>query len=253
MTPALAHYEQLLGTVYTWIAGGFEGAVARNRQFFETLGINSWPKGIAVDLGCGSGFQSIPLAEAGFDVLALDFCEALLTELRGHAGKLPICTVCDDLANFPNRLNVAPILIVCMGDTLTHLPSLDAVAQLFIDSARVLAPGGRVVLTFRDLATHALQGPQRFIPVRSERDRIFTCFLEYHSEHVEVNDLLHQRTGDAWKSTCSSYRKLRLDASRVTKFLTDAGLVIEHSSTERGLTQIVARTARSPEHPVWRL
>jgi hypothetical protein len=96
------------------------------------------------------------------------------------------------------------------------------------------------VLTFRDLATHELTGEQRFIPVRSDPNRIFTCFLEYHSDHVNVNDLLHVRAEDTWKLTSSSYRKLRLNAGQVGALLTDAGFSIEHSSTEQGLVRIVA-------------
>ncbi len=121
MSTAQTHYDQLLGPVYTWMAGGFDAAVARNRQQLAALGVASWPKGLAVDLGCGSGFQSIPLAEAGYRVLGVDLCESLLAELCSHAANLPIRTVRDDLANFPNHLDVAPALIVCMGDTLPHL------------------------------------------------------------------------------------------------------------------------------------
>ena len=240
MSTAQAHYDQLLGPVYTWMAGGFDSAVTRNRQLLDSLGVATWPKGFAVDLGCGSGFQTIPLAEAGYRVLGLDLCEPLLAELRSHAGTLPIRTVCDDLTNFPNHLDVAPTLIVCMGDTLTHLPSLESVTRLFRDAARCLAPAARLILGFRDLATHELKGAQRFIPVRSEPNRIFTCFLDYHPDHVEVNDLLHVRTGDTWKFTISSYRKLRLNAAQVAKLVTAAGMVIEHCTTEQGLVRIVA-------------
>ena len=240
MNTAQAHYDQLLGPVYTWMAGGFEASVDRNRQQLAAFGLTSWPKGLAVDLGCGSGFQAIPLAEAGYEVLGLDLCEPLLAELRTNAGQLPIRVVSDDLANFPNHLHIAPSLIVCMGDTLTHLPSIESITQLFRDAARTLAPGGRLVLGFRDLATHELKGPQRFIPVRSEPDRIFTCVLDYQSDHVEVNDLLHTRFGDTWKFSASSYRKLRLSAAQISTLLSAFDLTIDHASTEQGLVRIVA-------------
>lgn len=235
------HYDRLLGPVYTWMAGGFEAAAARNRQQLVALGLTGWPRGLAVDLGCGSGFQSVPLAEAGYRVLALDLCESLLAELRDRIGSLPIRAVRDDLSNFAAHCATAPALIVCMGDTLPHLPSFEAVAALFREFACTLTPDGRVVLGFRDLATHELKGAQRFIPVRNEPDRLFTCFLDYQPSCVEVNDLLHERVDGAWKFSASSYRKLRLDAERVAGMLTAAGLVVEHSSTEQGLVRLVAR------------
>ena len=41
-------------------------------------------------------------------------------------------------------------LILCMGDTLTHLDTVDAVGALSRTVANRLAPGGRFVATFRD-------------------------------------------------------------------------------------------------------
>ncbi len=242
MSSVQQHYDALLGPVYSWAFGGFEAAAARNRQLFAALGFEHWPRGLAVDLGCGSGFQSLPLAESGYRVLAVDLCETLLAELRKRAGSLPIESVRDDLTRFPRHLNEKAALIVCMGDTLTHLPSADEVSALVRDAARNLAPGGRLVLTFRDLASRELTGPQRFIPVRSEPDRIFTCALEYHPDHVEVSDLLHTREENGeWKFSASSYRKLRLDAARVAALLSANGFAIEHSSTEQGLVRLVGR------------
>ena len=247
MSTSQIHYNQLLGPVYTWMAGGLESAVDRNRQQLASLGLATWPLGLAVDLGCGSGFQSLPLADAGYRVLSLDLCELLLAELRANSGNRAIRPVCDDLANFPNHLDVAPQLIVCMGDTLTHLPSLESVIQLVRDSARTLASGGRLVLGFRDLATHELIGPQRFIPIRSDADRLFTCFLDYHADHVEVHDLLHIRTNDQWRFTSSSYRKLRISGPQLCRYLIEAGFGLDHHTSEQGLVRIVAqKPADSP-------
>ncbi len=245
MSSIQAHYEQLLGPVYTWMAGGWDAAVTRNRAMLDTLGLAHWPRGVAVDLGCGSGFQAIPLADAGFEVVALDLCAPLLDELRERTGTRSIRAVHDDLLNFDAYLDGEAALIVCMGDTLTHLESVETLAALIRDAAARLADNGRLVLGFRDLATHELKGPQRFIPVRSEPDRIFTCFLDYRSDHVEVNDLVHTRDGAQWRLATSAYRKLRLTAAQVGALITDAGLTLEHASAEQGAVRLVG-VKRSP-------
>lgn len=239
MSSIQAHYDQLLGPVYTWMAGGWDAAVTRNRAMLDTLGLAHWPRGVAVDLGCGSGFQAVPLADAGFEVLALDLCEPLLDELREQTGTRAIRAVHDDLLNFGAHLDGEAALIACMGDTLTHLDSVEIVAALIRDAAARLADNGRLVLGFRDLATHELKGPQRFIPVRSEPDRIFTCFLDCRPDHVEVNDLVHTRDGTQWRLATSAYRKLRLTAAQVGTLITDAGLTLEHASTDQGAVRLV--------------
>lgn len=58
--------------------------------------------------------------------------------------------------------------------------------------AGALEAGGRFVLTFRDL-TFELKELDRFIPLRSGADAIFSCFLEYEAEHVKVHDLVYTR------------------------------------------------------------
>ena len=82
MNAAKDHYDRQVASVYSWMAGTPEAAFQRNRDLFRQLAIDSTPRGLAVDLGAGSGFQSIPLAELGFSVVAVDFCAALLSELR---------------------------------------------------------------------------------------------------------------------------------------------------------------------------
>ncbi len=77
MNNAKEHYNQHLGAIYSWMAGDANVALERNRRLFHQLGLDTAPKGLAIDLGCGTGFQSIPLAELGYSVLAVDSCAVL--------------------------------------------------------------------------------------------------------------------------------------------------------------------------------
>ena len=133
MNTAKDHYDRQLAAIYSWMVGTPAAALDRNRNFFHQLGIDSLSPGLAIDLGAGSGFQSIPLAELGFSVVAINFCESLLAELKDSVGNLPICTVCDDLLNFAKYVERQAQLIVCMGDTLTHLDSLNSVESLLLN------------------------------------------------------------------------------------------------------------------------
>ncbi len=112
MVSAQEHYDNLLATYYSWISGGFDLKIEENRTFFHNHGI--WPirSGVALDLGAGAGFQSIPLAEAGFRVIALDTNRQLLAELKENARDLPIVTVRDTMLNFSEHMG-ATICGVC--------------------------------------------------------------------------------------------------------------------------------------------
>ncbi|MEU5963429.1 class I SAM-dependent methyltransferase [Micromonospora parva] len=222
------HYDGFLADHYTWMFGApYPDLVEEQLGALRQAGVaepNS--TGLAVDLGCGSGFQSVALARLGYpSVLAVDSSAKLLAELERHASDHPaIRVVHDDLGQVAANLSAGTVeLAVCMGDTLTHLPDRRAVTQLFADLSAALAPGGRLVLSFRDLTT-SLTGTGRFIPVHADADSILTCFLEYEPDVVTVHDLLHRRDGHQdWNLSVSSYRKLRIAPEWVADQLTEAG------------------------------
>jgi SAM-dependent methyltransferase len=235
------HYQSLLAPVYAWMVGDLDAAFARSREVLAAAGLQRGP-GLALDLGAGFGLQSIPLAEAGYQVVAIDSSRALLDELHRRAPAVRV--VEDDLCRFRAHVPGPCGAIVCMGDTLTHLRSPAEVERLISDAAGALAPGGRLVLGFRDYHGPAREGAARFIPVRSDGDRILTCFLEYAPDHVQVHDLLHERQGSQWSLRVSAYRKLRLAPARVAEEMGAAGLEVSELSGPPGLATLVGVKSR---------
>jgi len=233
------HYDQVLSDVYSWMQGGFDAALARNAEFFGKRGIAPSGSRIAIDLGAGCGFQSIPLAKLGFAVTAIDIDRKLLAELRDHAPGLDIAIVRDDLMSFDAHVRGAAELVICMLDTVLHLDSKDTVRTLFAKAYAALEPGGRFIITFRDLSRDATD-LDRFIPVRSDDRTIFTCFLEYEPEAVKVHDLVYRKSGDGWAFNKSFYRKLRLSQQWITEQLAYAGFGHVDASVERGLVTVIA-------------
>jgi 2-polyprenyl-3-methyl-5-hydroxy-6-metoxy-1,4-benzoquinol methylase len=234
------HYKNLLAPYYTWIQGGNEQQLSAHRDFFGKHNVRPAGNAVAVDLGAGSGFQSIPLSELGFQVIAIDLSRELLDELRQSAGSLSILAIQDDLLNFSRHTPAQAELIVCMGDTLTHLPTLPDVQRLITDARSKLAMGGRLLLGFRDMSV-AAKDLDRFIAVRSDAERIFTCFLEYEERHVRVYDLVYERCEDQWLLRKSFFQKLRIATSWLQKQIQAAGLRIEHLGVDKGLTSLIAR------------
>ena len=239
MAAVTEHYATHLGPVYAWMAGGVEAAIARGAKEIEALRLLPRLTGQAVDLGAGFGMHSIPLSRRGFRVLAIDSCGELLQTLRQEAGDLPIRTVEGDLLAFGRHLDGLSEIVLCMGDTLTHLPDFATVNALFDSAARQLCAGGKLVLTFRDYST-PLRGEQRFIPVRSDAGRILTCVLEYEDQHVVVQDLLHEFDGTVWRQRVSSYRKLRIEPSMVVAALESLGFTVQRSAGVAGMICLVA-------------
>ena len=238
MASVKAHYDTLLSGVYSWMYGGFEEGIQRNTEFFEKLSLIPSGSGIAVDLGAGCGFQSIPLARAGYKVTALDLSADLLQELTDKARGLDIRAVTDDLMNFQSYISQNAELMVCMTDTLLHLASPSQVVSLFSRVYAALSDRGKFIITFRDL-TCELTGLDRFIPLNSCDDLIHTCFLEYETDTVNVHDILHRKINGEWHLSKGVYRKLRLSEKWVTRQLKESGFSDIHSNVENGFVVIV--------------
>ena len=240
------HYDSLLAEHYDWMFGvPLESKVAEQKILLQEL-LGSDTHGAAVDLGCGSGFQSLALADLGYEVLAVDISARLLRDLRARVGSRHITVKHADILTLDSLVAKESVSVaVCMGDTLTHLSGRHEVVRLFQSVARALQPGGRFVVTYRDLAGGELRGLDRFIAVRSDERRVMTCFLEFESaETVVVHDLINIREEDGqWALRKSSYTKLRLPVDWVEAELGAAGLSI----TDQRLGRMVTVAASKPD------
>jgi 2-polyprenyl-3-methyl-5-hydroxy-6-metoxy-1,4-benzoquinol methylase len=240
MVDVCEHYEKHLAQHYAWISGGVDEKIEENRKFFADHDIQPIGSGLAFDLGAGCGFQSVPLAQLGFRVVALDLSAKMLAQLKKTAKNLPIETICDDLSNFTNYKSGNIELMVCMGDTLTHLDAFKKVQALLDTVFSALETGGCLILSFRNL-TQELMELDRFIPVKSNETTIFTCFLEFAKDSVKVHDIIYEKNNAQWVLKKSVFQKLRISPEWTQKYLQKIGFAIEFYDEQNGLIFIIAR------------
>ncbi len=234
------HYDSLLAYHYSWIYGGFDIKLAENEEFFSSNEIHPCLSKTAIDLGCGSGFQTLALAKSGFKIYAVDISEKLLDELKIRSKDQDIEVFQEDILEFMQKKYTSKAeLITCMGDTLTHIENTEKLSELVKLSHSILETGGKIIFTFRDL-TFKLKGTDRIIPVRAEENRIFTCFLEYENEYVNVTDVVYTRKESSWDLNKSSYKKLIIPPDLIKSELTNAGFKIDLFENNEGLISIIA-------------
>jgi len=234
------HYDNHLGNFYSWYTGDFE----KNKDSFKAFGLDNDIKPVdskyAIDLGAGNGIQTIALADLGFKVKAIDFNSQLIAELKSRIDNYSIEVFNDDIKFVNKYSQPQPELIVCCGDTLPHLASFAEVQKLIKDSFDILSPNGRLILTFRDYSI-ALEDTDRFIPVKSDSQRILTCFIEYFTDKLRVTDLLHEFENDKWNQKVSSYYKTRISRELVLGFIRDTGFKISLDNIANRMITIIGR------------
>lgn len=97
------------------------------------------PKGLALELGAGTGRLTLAFARTGRTVVATDIDELLLHRLRERARGLPVSTQVADASSFmlPDRF-----ALIVAGANLLNLLDRHAQATLIECAARHLAPSG---------------------------------------------------------------------------------------------------------------
>jgi 2-polyprenyl-3-methyl-5-hydroxy-6-metoxy-1,4-benzoquinol methylase len=235
------HYNNHLANFYSWMVGDFDQKRTEFQDFLENNRIYPKDTKVAIDLGAGHGIQSVALKNMGFDVTAIDFNEQLLDELKSHPEGKSIKTVKTNIRNIKEYSGLKPALIVCWGDTITHLENKAEIEKLIGDCTGILCENGKLILSYRDYSNE-LNDQQRFIPVKSDKNRILTCILDYEPDKVKVTDLLHEKTENGWNQKVSSYRKVRITPKEIAEMIENNGMkMILNESINRMQTTIAEK------------
>jgi ubiquinone/menaquinone biosynthesis C-methylase UbiE len=271
-----SHYDYL-ADYYDWMTGDFETNFEETLKFFRNNNLDK-PKtenGIVVDLGAGSGAQTIPLAVLGYKVIAVDFCQKLLNILEERAKERNVLdkvnTICGDLLKFTEVTPENGVeMVVCMGDTLTQLGNMEEVKRLLIKILNALQPNGTIILTFQNLADADAENTlNKFIPMRNDDNTIFTCYMEFEKTHVRVHELLYVKQNSdpnqkeesqpslygptpdkyqKWKLYQGWYKKVRLHYEDIWEFLRKIGFQIKKFENRNGHITFIAQ--KEPDRDV---
>jgi SAM-dependent methyltransferase len=243
MSSAKEHYEALLGRVYEWSVAARGNPFALGAEWLARADLERASS--YLDLGAGFGAHVVPLAKLGKSVTAVDFDPTLLAQLRQAVGpELPQVSVVEaDLLDFVGDAGARRWdVILCAGDTVTHLPTFGAVRSLLTRCAEHLDPGAVLAIQFRDTTRFSAQGVSRFIEVARDSRRVMHCFLEPLSEeHLRVTDLVTDVGPTGPTTRISDYLKLRLAPSCLAAWGAEAGLRVEQEWSHGGMVSQVFR------------
>ena len=142
-----------------------------------------------LDAGCGAGHITRRLLRRGAEVTALDFARSRLEHLGAQVGaaRFPagarLRLVAADILHLPFR--PASFGTIVCTQVLEHLPTAEARQQLLASLARLLAPGGRLLLT---VYNYSEAWRRRGVPVEGRHDSgiFYHCYRAGELEEALV-------------------------------------------------------------------
>ncbi|MGO8958180.1 MAG: class I SAM-dependent methyltransferase [Streptosporangiaceae bacterium] len=132
------------GRVASWDQHGSAGLTNVTAAVLAAAGVG--PGDMVIDLGCGNGQISIPLAREGAEVLGIDVSPAMANQVRAEAKRQGLSTL-DVIALPVEELDLPPASadLIVSSYALHHLRDRDK-ARLVEAAITWLRPGGRLLI-----------------------------------------------------------------------------------------------------------
>lgn len=148
--------------------------------------------GPVLELGCGTGRVTIPLALQGLEMTGLDVLPRMLDRAKQKSEGLPIRWVCQDVRDF--QLDGQYSLIFTYGVILQHLLTRADQEAMLSQVGQHLAPGGRFVVDAN------LKLPAKMVD--AEEPALWYSFNDEQGRQVEVWGTDHyDYVGQIWTQT----------------------------------------------------
>ena len=194
-------------------------------KIFQGLGKNP---GLVLDMGCGTGNITIPMAKRGYDMIGLDLsCEMLNIE-REKAQKegLDILFLNQDMCEM--ELYGTVDCILCALDGINYVTEDEAIDNLFALVKNYLNPGGLMIF---DISTEyklkEILGQNTYV---YEDDDIYYVWQSQYSEDSKLCefklDFFCRQQDDSYKRFEEYQVQRAYSTEEITKAAKDAGLEI---------------------------
>jgi glycine/sarcosine N-methyltransferase len=184
-----------------------------------------------LDAACGTGWHSIALAQKGYAAAGCDASPAMIERARENAAQSRV-NVRFEVADF-TRLGVFPKTfdaILCLGNSLPHLLSQEALIDALGAMRARLRSGGVVILHNLNYDLRLEKKP-RFFSANGEADALVWRFADYGPEFITFHTALFERkpagaagSGSSWSVEVNSTLQRPLLAKDLDEALARAGL-----------------------------
>ena len=202
-----------------------DGAYRRRADFLERLFRGSRiPVRSVLDLACGTGTIACLLAERGYEVIATDGSEEMLTQAAAKAAGLEAPPLFLHQAMPRLRLLQPVDAAVSTLDSLNYLTRAGDLRETFRRVYRWLRPGGQFIFDVNTPHKLRRMDGQMYM---DETEESFCVWRTFFSEKKRVCtyqvDLFRLRADGAWERDFEEHRERAWEAEELRQYLAEAG------------------------------
>jgi len=155
-----------------------------------------------LDMACGTGIHAIALAQRGYDVTGADLSVDMIERARENAvaAGVEAYFVVAGFGELAARVGGSFDALLCLGNSLPHVLTADALHETLTDFAAVLRPGGLLLIQNRNfdavMATRARwMSPQ--VHREGGREWLFIRFYDFNPDGTLTFNILTLRRDEA--------------------------------------------------------
>ncbi len=154
--------------------------------------------GEILDVGSATGYHARALADHGYTVVGLDPSEVMVERARAlTAGGVDVSFLVGGLGAVSGAVSGRQFAAaLCLGNTLPHLPSLQALNQAFADLGAALQSGAALViqqLNYDRIMRHRQRFLGQTVVQRDDEVHIFFRFYDFGEDRLSFNVLIQQK------------------------------------------------------------
>ncbi len=184
-----------------------------------------------LDAACGTGQHAIALAQAGYQVAGADLFPQMvqLADLNASAADQKIRFKAAGFGSiataFPDEQFQA---VLCLGNSLPHVKSSSELQAALVDFAKLLAPGGLLLIQQRNF-DYIMRAKERHMPPQShqkgDEEWLFFRFYDFEpSGLIQFNILtLHRKKDQKWQVELNSTTLMPILSEELMKALDNSG------------------------------
>lgn len=183
--------------------------------------------GLVLDLGCGTGKMTRRLADAGYDMIAVDVSPEMLDiALGAEKDANRILYLCQDMREFELYGTVRAVVSIC--DTINYLLSTEELAQVFRLVNNYLDPDGIFIFDLNTVYKYETQlGECTIAENRKEGSFIWENTYDQTERINEYDMTFFVREGELFRKYEEVHYQRAFTIEEIKKAISESGMKFE--------------------------